>query len=133
MNKHVCSDSKDINKHNHKEDTDTRVSKDMAHYLTRGINKGSKEEIEMRIEASKDKSDEKQLQITKSINNPKYIIYDFEADTSTGVHKPNLCIVNVLEIDDAHNYEKSLISSHIFEGYNCLQDFCLWLLAPECT
>ena len=70
----------------------------------------------MRIEASKDKSDEKQLQITKSINNPKYIIYDFEADTSSGVHKPNLCIVNVLEIDDAHNREKSLISSHSFEG-----------------
>ena len=86
----------------------------MAHYLTRGINKGSKEEITLRIEASKDKSDEKQMQITNSINNPKYIIYDFEPDTSSGVHKPNLCIVNVLEIDDTHNYEKSLVSSHIF-------------------
>jgi hypothetical protein len=32
LNKHGCSESKDINKHNNKVETDNRISKDMAHY-----------------------------------------------------------------------------------------------------
>ena len=45
LTKHCCSESKDTNKQKPKEDNDNRISKDMAHYLSRGINKGSNEEL----------------------------------------------------------------------------------------
>ena len=124
----MCAQSlKTITNIGHKEDTDKRVSKDMAHYLTRGINKGSKEETALRIQETKNITEEREIQITKSINNPKYIIWDSETDTSSGVHRPDLIIAHVLEVDDTHNYEKSLLSTHMFERYNCVQEFCLWL------
>ena len=56
---------------------------------------------------------------------------NFETDTSSGIHKPNLCVAYVLEVDDDHDYDKSLIETKIFEGYNCCSDFCKWLLTKE--
>jgi hypothetical protein len=79
----------------------------MAHYLRRGICKGSDEEIELKINNSESKSKFKIKWITKSVRNPRYIIYDFETDTSSGIHKPNLCVAYVLEVDDDHDYDKS--------------------------
>jgi hypothetical protein len=48
FSKHCCSESQDISKQKHKEDNDNRISKDMAHYLRRGICKGSDEEIQLK-------------------------------------------------------------------------------------
>ena len=101
----------------------------MAHYLRRGICKGSDEEIVLKINTSKNKS--KIKWITKSVRHPRYIIYDFETDTSSGIHRPNLCVAYVLEVDDDHDYNKSLTETKIFEGYNCCSDFCSWLLTKE--
>ncbi len=128
LNKHCCSDSTDINKPKHKEENDNRISKDMPHYLSRGICKGSSEEIKRKIETTKKPDEEAIKQV---INNPRYINYDFETDTSSGVHKPNLCIAQVLNVDDDHDYEKSLSETKIFEGYSCCKDFCDWLFTKE--
>ena len=40
-------------------------------------------------------------------------------------------MVNVLEIDETHNYTKSLVEQKMFYGYDCLGEFCEWLLSPE--
>ena len=54
------------------------------------------------------KYDEKKFWAMKPIKNPKCIIYDFETDTSSGIHRPNLCVVNVLHVSDDHDYMMSL-------------------------
>ena len=45
------------------------------------------------------------------INQPKYIIYDFETDTSSGIHLPNHVEIDILQIDkdQTHDYDKCLI------------------------
>ena len=129
MEKHECSESPDLNKHKLKHECDNRVDKDMAHYLVRDICKGSKEEIAFRCKTAK--SESKRQLIKQTINNPRYIIYDFETDTSSGTHRPNLCMVNVLEVDETHSYEKSLIEQKTFYGYDCCKEFCEWLLTSE--
>ena len=67
--------------------------------------------------------------ITKSINNPRLIVWDAETDTHTGTHIPNLIIANVLQVASGHGYEDSLVEQKIFEGYNCRNDFGLWLFS----
>ena len=61
--------------------------------------------------------------ITKSINNPRFIVWDVETDTHTGTHIPNLIIANVLQVASGHGYEDSLVEQKIFEGYNCCNVF----------
>jgi len=124
IDKHCCSESKDINKLRHNDDNDNRMAKDVAHYLSRGICKGSDDEIQHKLlnwHGKKYKEGDTdsinafieakaiyEKAITKQIKNPRYINYDFETDTSSGIHRPNLCIAQVLEIDDNHDYKKSL-------------------------
>ena len=80
----------------------------------------------------KDLEDEdKKANIIASINNPRYIIYDFETDTHTNVHKTNLCIASVLKMSDDNDYDKSLESTVTFEGYDCCDKFCDWLFSKE--
>ena len=55
-------------------------------------------------------------QMIKEINNPRYIVYDFETDTSTNIHRPNLCEVSLLEVSDDHTYINSFKRSKSFEG-----------------
>ena len=118
----------------HSEESDNRISKDMAHYLSRGICKGSDDEIKHKLgtwHGNKKDSGEKKIiakrifeeRITQEIKNQRYINYDFETDTSSGIHKPNLCIAQVLNVDDEHDYEKSLSETKVFEGYTCCKEF----------
>jgi len=61
-----------------------------------------------------------------NIIHPKYIIFDFETDTHTSIHKPNHVEVDVLKIDDdlTHEYDKCLIKSFGINGYDCENKFC---------
>ena len=101
--------------------------KDAGHYLKRGICKGSKDEIVEKYEKSKNQTTKVLNKITEQMNNPRYIVYDFETDTSTNIHKPNLCEVSVLKVSDDHDFKKSFETSASFEGYDCLENFCNWL------
>ena len=65
------------------------------------------------------------------MNNPRYIVWDAETDTSTLTHRPNLIKVDVLKVDEFHNYRNSLLYKKTFEGYNCCDDFCNWLFSEE--
>ena len=96
--------------------------KEMSHYLKRGFTKGSKEEI-----------NETNEKYRKQITNPRYIIYDFETDTHTNIHKPNHVEVDVLQIDEnlSHNYQDCLTNSFGIPGYNCEDKFCDWLFTDE--
>ena len=69
-------------------------------------------------------------------NNPGYFVYDFETDTSTNIHRPNLCEVSFLQVSDDHTYKNSFKWSKSFEGYNCANEFCDWLFSgkiKDCT
>ena len=96
--------------------------KEMSHYLKRGFTKGSTEEI-----------NETNEKYGKQITNPRYIIYDFETDTHTNIHKPNHVEVDVLQIDEnlTHNYQDCLTKSFGIPGYNCEDKFCDWLFTDE--
>jgi len=55
--------------------------------LKRAICKGSDEEIAFKYDKCKNKSKEVLAEIIEEINIPTYIVYDFETDTHTKVHK----------------------------------------------
>ena len=71
------------------------------------------------------------LAISMDVNSARYIIWDAETDTSTGVHLPNLIVVEVLEVDGDNDYIKSMKSRKIFRSYDCLRLFCEWLFTEE--
>ena len=81
--------------------TEFKMVKELGHYLSRGFTKGSQEEMETY------RSEEGQQNVLK----PRYIIYDFETDTSSGIHKPNHVEVDILKIDDdlTHDYDNCLV------------------------
>ena len=68
-----------------------------------------------------------------SSTNQRYVIYDIEAD-ATVKHIPNTVIVKEFLIPGHdNNYTEitagnSLIASHTFSGYDCIDKFCEWLL-----
>jgi G:T-mismatch repair DNA endonuclease (very short patch repair protein) len=117
--------------------------KDSSHYISRKPIEGSREEVEMKLEAwekrqtslqkAPTKGDVKTMrkQIQNTINRPRYIVWDAETDTHTGTHKPNLIVVNVLQVAPSHEYSDSLLQEIIFEGYTCCDDFCKWLFSKE--
>ena len=99
--------------------------------MAAGILKGSKNEIQSCILPN---SSEKFIEKKRDeILHPRYIVYDIETDTSSGIHVPNLINVDVLKVHDTHEYEKSLLYKKSFEGYNCTVDFCQWLFNDENT
>ena len=67
------------------------------------------------------------------INYPKYIIYDFETDTSSGIHLPNHVEIDILQIDkdQTHDYDKCLINKFGINGYDCNNEFCEWLFTEK--
>jgi hypothetical protein len=105
--------------------------------LTKNYTKGSEEEIEAltkdRIEKAIPKIKAKfedrgehivekiiestklkiKKEVTSKILYQKYIIYDFETDTHTDIHKPNHVEVDVLQIDEneTHDYNNCLLKS----------------------
>ena len=118
---------------------------ELAHYLRTGFTKGGAEEIAFRTKNVK--SEETILKIKNEILYQRYIIFDIETDTSSDrilrnnfdedksesssleIHSPNHLEYDVLQIDEemTHEYDKCLITSSSFYGYNCVDDFCEWL------
>ena len=88
--------------------------KDAAHYMKPDFTglKGSEAEIDYLVEQTPAVTDEANLRlaISNTVNSARYIIWDAETDTSTGVHLPNLIVVEVLEVDGDNDYSKSLKS-----------------------
>ena len=116
---------------------------ELPHTLISSFTKGSCEEIEQRTRNVKnsDKTAKK-----RDIWNPRYIIYDFETDTSSDqvlkpnsddkyyeIHKPNHVEYDLLQIDEelTHDYENCLIKTSNFSGYNCADEFCEWLFTED--
>ena len=66
-----------------------------------------------------------------------YIFFDFESQQETGIHKPNLCVAQKVcdtchcrpleEPCDVCGDDREII----FEGTDCVNDFCLWLFNDE--
>ncbi len=98
----------------------------MPHHLQRNYTKGSLEEIEIYEGKNKNK-------MIDRIKQPKYVVFDFETDTHTDIHKPNHVEVDILQIDEmeTHNYEDCLIHSFGINGYGCEAKFCEWLFTEE--
>ena len=94
--------------------------KDVSHYLTRKFTKGSSEEIALGKNVD-------------NIKHPRYIIYDFETDTHTDIHKPNHVEIDVLEVDEGttHTYDNCLVYSFNFSGYGCQNVFFDWLFTEN--
>jgi hypothetical protein len=66
--------------------------KELSHYLSPECTKGSKVDIGIR---NTNEDGEKQAQLIQ-----EYIIYDFETDTHTNIHKPNYVSYDVLSINE---------------------------------
>ena len=105
--------------------------KELSHYLTQNYTKGSREEIATKLETIEDSA--KHVGIMNKILRPTYIIYDFETDTHTDIHKPNHVEVDILQVDEdqTHNYDKCLIKKFGISGYRCEAEFCDWLFNGE--
>ncbi len=118
---HECN-TNIINKRKVDKRTETKMVKELGHYLTKKFTKGSSQEYEQ----SNDKFKE-------HIKYPRYIIYDFETDTDTSTHKPNHVEVDVLRLDEdlTHQYDKCLIKTFGINGYDCENKFCDWLFTDE--
>ena len=89
-----------------KRNKDPRTNKDLAHYLSSGFCKGSKEELDFKLATVEE--EEKQQFIKEKHTQPKYIIFDFESDTHTLTHIPNHVEVDILKSDkrSTHDYKK---------------------------
>ena len=97
---HNCDDNgEDKIKKKMEQNNEGKMITDLAHYLTSSFTKGSKEEIAELIAKVEHPNREKEETIKKKILNQRYIIYDFETDTHTDIHKCNHVEVDVLEID----------------------------------
>lgn len=124
--KHECCEDlkkKTVNKKN-----EGKMIKELSHYLTKAYTKGSKGEIENKLNTLKNSD-----KAVEEILHPKYIIYDFETDTHTDIHIPNHVEIDILKIDEtqSHKYENCLINSFGFNGYGCDEKFCDWLFTTE--
>ena len=74
---------------------------------------------------------------TKDEKSSCYIFFNVEAQQVTGIHKPNLCVVQKVcetcaeqAVEDPCNFcgeDKQVI----FKGVKCMEEFCLWLLINE--
>jgi len=116
LNNGICNNELD-EKFKTKTTSNTNIPKDVKHYLSGDYLKGSSKEINTKKSAT----------AQDNIKHPRYIVFDFECDTSDDLHKPNHCEVDVLEVADNHDYKKSLIESKSFPGYDCVNEFCTWL------
>ena len=73
-------------------------------------------------------------------NHIRYIIWDIETtqepdENGYRAHKPNLVVA--YEIIIKHGYIKDVetfvdaLEPHVFEGENCIEDYCQWVIAEE--
>ena len=116
--KHVCGEN------TRKKKQPGTMLKELPHYLKKKHTLGSKEEMETCCQ--------KPTTLDR-ISRPRYIIYDFETDTHTDIHRPNHVEIDVLKIDQAqgHRYEDCLRDSLAFTGYGCEAKFCDWLFTDR--
>jgi hypothetical protein len=96
---------------------------ELSHYLKKSYTKGSSVEIANAQESE----NENRVEI---ITYPKYIIYDFETDTSTDIHKPNHVEIDILKIDNdlTHTYDTCLQDTFNINGYGCENNFVIGYL-----
>ena len=77
--------------------------------------------------------------INYNITHPKYIIFDFETDTSNKIMEDGSVLLHqvmhveadIIGVSDTHIYEDSLIYTISFTGYSCCTDFCKWLVDKQ--
>jgi hypothetical protein len=99
------------------------------------IIKGSDEEIKHKSETTNIPLEV----IEDNIKHPKYIIFDFETDTSKKIKEDGSVLLHqvmhveadILKVSYTHIYEDSLINAVSFTGYDCCNDFCKWLFDKQ--
>ena len=101
---------------------------------------GSQEEISMvkALGAENEASAKTIAAKVKQIEEPGYIIYDIETDcsfriegTDTYLHRPMIIEATKLKVRGAGSYEESFVASFSFDGYNCIEQFCIFLLREK--
>jgi hypothetical protein len=97
---HACNNNGIVAKKPCKEHR-CKIQKDSAHYIKREFCKGGEAEIQFRVEHAKEDVDKEWFRekFEDEINHPTYIVFDFETDTSTGVHLPNHVEYTKLKVD----------------------------------
>ncbi len=99
---------------------------------------------EYTIKNGKAPSDEQMLKIEEQVHTSRYVIYDFECDTTSttsvvnthipnhveidNTHIPNHVEIDILSVTDNYNYDHCLRLKKSFTGYDTLRQFCEWLL-----
>ena len=70
--------------------------------------------------------------LTNKVETHRYVIYDFESDVHTLIHKPNHVEADVLQVDKNNNtYEDCLANTFRHNGYDAVEKFCDWLFTKE--
>ena len=133
MANHVCGEN--INKKKRKNKNASKMVKELAKYLEKKFTLGSPEELEYLIENSKNPTEKYINEKKNTIFHPKYILYDFECDTTDNLHKPNHVEIIVVKVDDGltHDYDKCFVERLSFTGYDCVDSFCKWLFHKNNT
>ena len=69
---------------------------------------------------------------TNTVEQHRYVIYDFESDVHTLTHMPNHVEADVLHVDKNNNtYEDCLTNTFRHNGYDAVDKFCDWLFTAE--
>jgi hypothetical protein len=135
----VTGDCEDAGRKKVRFNGNRRNNKELAHYLYPKVCKGSKEELQLKLNVARDRESNSENgsfdeeAITDNHNRERYIIYDFETDTSTSIHRPNHVEVDVLGVDTrvSHEYDDCLIDTLAFNGYGCEDEFYDWRFTKE--
>ena len=112
-----------------------RLAKECKNYMYGDIIKGSDEEINYKLSTTTKSIDV----IEDSIKHPKYIIFDFETDTSKKIYDDGSVLLHqvmhveadIIKVSNNHIYEDSLIDKISFTGYDSCDNFCKWLFDKQ--
>ena len=79
---------------------DKKNHKELSHYMHPKVCKGSKEELEQKLEYAHSKKNDVDEEVIKDGRyRERYIIFDFETDTSTSSQWPNHVEIDILHVD----------------------------------
>jgi len=128
MDKHVC----EVQKCSYKENKiDTQIPDELPHYMFKLTKFGSKEGTEEKTKAVK--TDKAEAGNEEKILRPRYIIFDFETDQITGIHRVSHVEAAIIQVDEGqtHDYEKCFIERFSYNGYDAAERFGDWFFTTD--
>ena len=135
LDKHVCCEYLDCKGCNTKQKKSSVIGKERAHYLRQKPLLGGQQELDAWVkkftETHGGPPTPDIVENKPSISSSRYIVYDFEADTSTNTHEINHDEIDVLCVNDCYEYDKRSQHTHSFDGYSIGEKFCDWLFTDK--